>query len=248
VSWLSLSVGDLAPILIRTLADGYGEDAIAVGLALGALTGSSADPRALGRLERFTGNQPLPNVLARQWNEAAEKWAAREQHLDRVRRELGRADQILDSLGAIDAAIESRWSPGGFQRRLDSFAEELVGGNLLKLQEAYTLVVSHEGSRYLEELRGRRERAEMAMRLVLWLHQSHDLPSNLFDSVRHFELDGSWADWARHQLLGGDELEGISRSYRKLFDRATFRREEQNRRFAELLAENTASLCRRPCL
>ncbi|HKN71466.1 MAG TPA: BREX-2 system phosphatase PglZ [Terriglobales bacterium] len=241
VSWLSLSVGDLAPILFRTLADGYGQDAIAVGLALGALTGSGADPRALGRLERFTGNHPLPNVLARQWNEAAEKWAAREQQIDRVRRELTRADQILESLGATDAAIESPWSPLGFQRRLDIFAEQLVGGPPPKLQQAYTSVVSHEGSRYLEELRGRRERAEMAMRLVRWLEQSHALPSNLFDSVRSFEIDGSWVDWARHQVLGGDELEGISRSYRKLFDRVTSRREEENRRFSELLTSNAAS-------
>ena len=129
----------------------------------------------------------------------------------------------------------------GFQRRLDIFAEQLVGGNPQEFQQAYTLVASHEGSRHLEELRGRRERAEMAMRLVRWLEQSHALPSNLFDSVRDFEVEGSWVDWARHQLLGGDELEGISRSYRKLFDRVTSRREEENRRFSELLTSNTAS-------
>ena len=98
--WLSLSLGDLGGILVRTLADGFGQDALAVGFALGALTGHGADPRALGRLERFTGNQPLANVQARQWNEAAEQWATREPQLDLVRRELARADQILESLGA----------------------------------------------------------------------------------------------------------------------------------------------------
>src|ERR1039458_1995131 len=67
--WLSLSLGDLGGILVRTLADGFGQDALAVGFALGALTGHGADPRALGRLERFTGNQPLANGQARQWNE-----------------------------------------------------------------------------------------------------------------------------------------------------------------------------------
>src|SRR5258708_6414422 len=33
-AWLSLSLGDLGPFLIRSLMDGYGPDAIAVGLAL----------------------------------------------------------------------------------------------------------------------------------------------------------------------------------------------------------------------
>jgi len=239
--WLSLSLGDLGGILVRVLADGFGQDALAVGFALGALTGHGADPRALGRLERFTGNQPLSNVHARQWNEAAEKWATREPQLDRVRRELGRADQILESLGATAAAMESRWSPVGFQQRLAAFAEELAGGDIRKSQQAYASVSSHEGSRYLEELRGRRERAEMAMRLVRWLDQSQAHPHTLFDSVSRFEQDGSWVDWARHQLLGGDEPEGVSRSYRKLFDKVTVRREEENRRFGELLSANTAS-------
>src|SRR5580658_7763108 len=116
-AWLSLSLGDLGPILIRSLIDGHGPDAIAVGLALGALYGAGPDSRAMGRLERFTGNQPLGGTLALHWNEAAEQWAAREQ-MDRVRRELGRADQILESLGAEESAIDSRWSPLGFQQRL----------------------------------------------------------------------------------------------------------------------------------
>jgi len=238
--WLSSSLGELAPVLGRTLSDGFGQDALAVGFALGALTGQGADPRALGRLERFTGNQPLSNHQARQWNEAAEKWATRETQ-ERVRREVVRADQILESLGAAGAAIESRWSPAGFEQRLAAFAEQLAGGEIRKSQQSYELVTSHEGSRYLEELRGRRERAEMAMRLVRWLDQSQTIPATLFDAVSRFEQDGSWVDWARHQLLGGDELEGVSRSYRKLFDKVTVRREEENRRFGELLAANTDS-------
>lgn len=41
-------------------------------------------------------------------------------------------------------------------------------------------------------------------------------------------------------VAGGDEPEGISRSYRKLFDKTTARREEENRRFGELLAASTS--------
>jgi hypothetical protein len=103
--------------------------------------------------------------LVQQWNQVAERWAARQEKVDWVRRELTRADQILEGLGAADFARESRWSPLGFQQRLASFAERLAGSDRGKCQEAYAQVSSHEGSRHLEELRGRRERAEMAMRL-----------------------------------------------------------------------------------
>ena len=91
-AWLSLTLGDLGPILIRSLLDGHGPDAIAVGLALGALTSNRNDSRAMGRLERFTGNQPLNSTLAQLWNQAAERWATRQSGLnksDTVRRELG---------------------------------------------------------------------------------------------------------------------------------------------------------------
>jgi hypothetical protein len=53
--WLLRSLGDLAPTLVRSLTDGHGPDAIAVGLALGALSSSGTDSRAMGRFERFTG-------------------------------------------------------------------------------------------------------------------------------------------------------------------------------------------------
>jgi hypothetical protein len=238
--WLSLSLGDLGPILIHSLTSGHGSDALAVGLALGALSGAGSDSRAMGRLERFTGNQPLSSTLAKRWNEAAEQWATREQ-IDRVRQELGRADQLLESLGALDSARDGRWSPHGFQQRLSVFAEQLASGDSKKCEQAYALVASHEGSRYLEELRGRRERAEMAIRLARWLALPNVLPSTLPESILSYERDGCWVDWARHQLIAGDESEGVTRSYRKLFDLVTARREEENRRFAELFSANASA-------
>jgi hypothetical protein len=241
IAWLGRSLGDLSGILARTLSDGLGQDALAVGFALGALSGPVTDARALGRLERFTGNQPLTDLQTSQWIQASEKWASRESEVDRLRRELARADQILESLGAKDSAIASRWSPIGFEQRLSHFGEELAAGNSSRAQRAYSNVAAHEGARYLEELRGRRERAEMAMRLARWLDQAPSLANNMFDAVSYFEQDGSWVDWARHSMIGGDEPEGASRSYRKLFDRVTARREDENRRFGELLSTNSAS-------
>src|SRR5437762_13732767 len=79
----------------------------------------------------------------------------------------------------------------------------------------------------------------MAMRLNRWLEQSSSLSPTLERAVSSYEQDGSWVDWARHQLISGDEPEGVSRSYRKLFEKVTARREGDNRRFAELLAAST---------
>jgi PglZ domain len=244
-AWLSLTLGDLGPILIHSLADGFAPDAISVGLALGALAGSRSDSKVMGRLEeRFIGDQVWTSTLAQHWNQAAERWAIRQAGLDEtdsVRRELGRADQILESLGAAEFAIESRWSPLGFQQRLLAFAEQLAAGDAEKSQAAYSLVSSHEGSRYLEELRGRRDRAEMAIRLNRWLQRDAGLAPTLEQAVLAYEQDGSWVDWARHRLIVGDEPEGVSRSYRKLFEKVTSRREGENRRFGELLAASTLS-------
>ncbi|NYF54060.1 BREX-2 system phosphatase PglZ [Tunturiibacter gelidoferens] len=237
--WLVRSVGDLTPILIRSLIDGYGPDVIAIGLALGALSNAGTDSRALGRLERYTGNQPLSDSQARRWNEAAENWAVRER-TDCVRRELTRADQVLDGLGATAAAVNSRWSPIGFQQRLDEFAKQLAGGDLKKCQHAYSFVASHVGSQYLEELKDRRERSRMAIRLIRWQSQLSDLPSSLKESVSSYECVGSWVDYARYQLVAAGEPEGVARSYRALFDKVTARREKENRRFGELLVSATA--------
>ena len=79
----------------------------------------------------------------------------------------------------------------------------------------------------------------MAMRLNRWLQLDSGRSSTLDQAVLAYEQNGSWVDWARHQLLSGDEPEGVSRSYRKLFERVTTRRESENRRFGELLAACT---------
>jgi hypothetical protein len=248
-AWLGLSLGELGSVLIRSLGSGHGPDAIAIGLALGSLGERPSDSKAQvaislaqGRLERFTGNQALPASLARQWNEAAERWAARKCGAGQTglaRQELSRADQILEALGAAAYASLSRWSMLGFQQRLEDFAEALAGTDTNRRTRTFAVVSDQESSRYLEELLGRRERSEMAMRLSRWLHGTVVMPAALEDAATLYEDEGSWVDWARHYLLTGDEPEGVSRSYRKLFDKVTARREEENRRFADLLAADT---------
>ena len=244
-AWLALSLGELGPVLIRSLESDHGEDAVAIGLVLGVLGERPSDSKAKAaaiRLEPFTGALELPSASARQWNEAAERWLARHcgaGDATLARQHLTRADQILESVRASDLASFSRWSPLGFQHRLAAFAEALAGEDSNRRASAFAYVIDHEGARYLEEMLGRRERAEMAMRLSRWLNGPVVVPTSLDHAVSLYENEGSWVDWARHYLLTGDEPEGVSRSYRRLFDQVTARREEENRGFAELLATDT---------
>lgn len=111
-AWLALNLGEMAALLIQVLESGSGSEALAVGLATGALrqTPSESQSRVLlgtaqGRLERYTGNRPVDASLLRQWNEASEQWAAHTCTLGRTnaaREKLVQADKILESIGGSE--------------------------------------------------------------------------------------------------------------------------------------------------
>jgi hypothetical protein len=250
-TWFTLNLGEMGAVLLQCLETGYGSEALAIGLAIGVLQEGLGDAQsrvtlgmAQGRLERYTGNLPLNTTLIRQWNGASEQWATRlcgGGKVNAVREELARADRILESIGASEYAMASKWSPLGFQQRLTKFAAALNSGDPGQLKAAFAEVSAHEAASRLEELRGRRDRAEMAARLSRWLDRAADTATNLDAAVEQYLQDGSWVDWARHQLLAGDEPEAVSRSYTRVFDRVTERREQENRVFAGLLAAATAA-------
>jgi hypothetical protein len=77
--------------------------------------------------------------------------------------------------------------------------------------------------------------------LSRWLDQPTKTVAILDEAATLYLRDGSWVDWARHQLLSGDEPEAVGRSYRRLYDRVTGRREQENRGFATLLKAATAA-------
>ena len=77
-AWFMLNLGEIAALLIQSMESGFGTEALALGLALGALRQEPTDAQsrvalgtAQGRLERYTGNQPISSTLIRQWNEAS---------------------------------------------------------------------------------------------------------------------------------------------------------------------------------
>lgn len=249
-AWLVLNLGEIAALLIQVLESGFGSEALAVGLATGALRHNPSEAQsrvalgtAQGRLERYTGNRPVDPSLLRQWNEASEQWAAHTCTLGRtnaVREKLAQADKILESLGGSEFAAASKWSPLGFLQRLVDFVVGLNGDDAVQVRRAFSAISCHEGARHLEELRGQRDRAEMAARLFRWLNRTAEPAANLDVAVGQYISDASWVDWARHKLLTGDEPEAVSRGYKRLFNLVTDKREQENRSFARLLTASTA--------
>jgi len=119
-AWLKRTSGLVAETLLTVATAGYARDAVAIGLALRALLADRASPelaQALVRVERYTGNRPLPREIAEIWASAAEKLVSMDQ--------IEASDRILNDLGALQFAYLSRWSARGTQQRIDEFAAEL---------------------------------------------------------------------------------------------------------------------------
>ncbi|MEK7750962.1 MAG: BREX-2 system phosphatase PglZ [Acidobacteriota bacterium] len=254
--WLEASLGGALDPLLGCLESGQGEEALAVGLALGVLRQDGGTPEArlalglaTGRLERFTGHRTLTPEAARVWNEAAEQWAvvkcgAGEQTA--VRAQLERADQILEALGARQYAALGSWSPAGLAQRLETFGQSLseaLSGGLVAVSDeilgALERLRRHQAAQWFNDAGGRLERAEMAARLFRWLATPASVARDLGEAVGAYVCNGSWVDWAREFLLSGDEPEPVSRAYRLLQDRVTRRREAENRTFATHVAAAT---------
>jgi hypothetical protein len=59
----------------------------------------------------------------------------------------------------------------------------------------------------------------------------------LYDAARAYAAEGSWVDWARTVLTGGEQEGGLAAALDGLSQAVRVHREDENRRFAERLAE-----------
>jgi PglZ domain len=250
VSWLAAQVGPTAAAVLRCAATLDGPDALPVGLALGVVhhpqAGGRLD-RAAGRLERFLG-EPTPEagILGR-WHAAATEAVRLLDGDPRTRGQLlSRADEILRDVQAEDFAHFSDVLPRGFDQRLarlgDLLGQAVEGGAAMDgvLREARDAIRRHDQAR--REPR-RLERIEMALRLVRWLKATASTvePASLAEAARWYLDQGGFVDWARSVLRAGDPVRALSEGYARLLGRVAERREAQNRRFAELLRDQSAT-------
>lgn len=248
--WTARSAGKAGELIFRCADAGFGRDAAAVGLACQVIFGDDASPElreAAIRFERFVGGSPAAAEDARQWAAASgsvvEKLALKNR-LPVLRGLLERSDQILDETRAGGFAHLGRYSPAGFEQRLEQYGKRLHAAlksdvRVLPADLAGPAagVLDHAQSRQDSE---RALRVEMSLRLLRWLSLP-DIPENgsLEEATRRYAADGGFVDWARNYLYGGERVDTLSKAYALLAKVAGERREAQDRRFGELLANWT---------
>src|SRR5262249_10896826 len=158
---------------------------------------------------------------------------------------LNRAEEILREVQAEGHADLSDVLPRGFHQRLAR-----LGGLLARVSEGAVspgeLRQAHDAARRHDQARrepGSIEQIEMALRLARWLTggEGQKAPRSLGEAARDYLAAGSFVDWARSALRPGGLVRELTEGYARLVDQVTARREPQNRTFAELLRDQTAS-------
>lgn len=253
-SWLAELAGPAADAVLRCVEANERPDGLPLGLALGVIYSPKAAgklDRAAGRFEeRFLGGSAPERMVIDRWGSAATE-VIRLQVTDpwTKRTLLERADEVLKEVGASDLAHLSSSSPLGFDQRLAEFGRtlsKLVDTGRFELVDRLNAARAEIGEHeYATRDRGRLESLDMAIRLVRWLRARQDLPAlsvpPFVQAAQDHTQEGGFVDWARLTLARGDAERVLSEAYARLFDLVTGVRESQARRFAELLAEWTAS-------
>jgi hypothetical protein len=254
---LSEAVGESAGPVARRVFDcaagQYGDRTCALGLVARVLcepsaAGAAATARALGKLEAWLGGGELRPAEGLAWADAAEQLLRRRlagASLTTVQPLLQQADALLAELGVLDAAHRSRCLRAGYEQRLARFAAALrawVQGAarpvLADLEGAVEAVLDHL---LATAETARAERVEMALRLARWLAlrrgQEAAVAPTLAAAAQAYRDDGCFIDWARGRLWDGDPLPALGNAYTQLWEAIGQLREDDNRRFAERLAQ-----------
>jgi len=248
--WIRSAAGELGAFLVQAAIKGRAPLLPACGLcceiifADQAVTDSTVRDAAI-RLEKYTGDQPVPRLLGQQWGKSAVEWV-----LGLVsREETKQADQVLQTLdmlipelGISDSAWLSSLSRAGFEQRMLRFGRALQGSLSKKkedLQELWTLADSAARHAAAGDEQERIGRLKMACRLRAWLASAGDSASeskHLPILVKDYLAEIGFVDWARNALYAGDGCEQVAKAYARLLQKVGAIREQQNEVFGRSLA------------
>jgi len=255
-SWICVCSGELGKFLLKLSGKALRYNLLALGLSCEAIFSDLIRERrilhdASIRLEKYTGDRPVPAEMAKKWSRASceiysDMIKNRQQAIVRSIQE--RLDSLLENLGLQDYSWLSSVSPLGFEQRLKRFADELIHlfnkrktpdfsclRNLLKEIENHVLAV-----RSPERI----ERVRMGYRLMRWLQhekENNDQAGSFSSAATAYVRGGGFVDWARNSLYGGDGCPELSKAFSRMLSRVEKIRETQNKEFARLIVEWTAA-------
>lgn len=243
LNWLSESGGIAGKMVLACIEAGRTGDAMALGLVCGVLyapagEGQAALGNAAIRLERFVNDAHVGVTEGREWAQAAQQMV-REGGSDLFRSAMDRADHLLSELRVGEFAHLSDVLPMGFDQRMRTFAAMLTLHAKTPTEKTLAAVeasADHALTHVLATTQIQRaDRVEMARRMARWMVRPVTAASTVADLACWQADEGSFVDWARFRLLGGDELVEVSKAYESVRNAAITRRNVLGQRFAQAL-------------
>ncbi len=240
--WAKETPGPI-PVMVDLISTGRASDLAALGLVaevLWAITDNAAVAQrqsvARARLESLFGRDRIDDKAAASWGTAAAAALDGDGNAPAV---LDAAERVLAEAGVGDLAILSDSLPRGFDERLTSLGRALAAGRMENAVEASAAVRSH---RHAQRRPHRVEMADAAVRLLRRQQSPPAPPPTTFAAaVAEYAEDGAWVDEARRLLSEGDHVPELAAAYTALADVVAQEQAARSVRFAEFLADWSAS-------
>lgn len=249
---LAETAGRLGALLAGALEAGRGRSLLPIGLVAEVLFAGEAPAagelaRAAVRLEPYLGGVPIEPELGRRLFEAARRVLDRLAGAagERAGFALQQAEELLREL-RIDSLVGlSTVLPASYDRRLEEYGRTVIAAldgdpPVDRVAAALARVEEHREARREGE-KERRGRLHMTLRLVRFLEARASAAETarrvLAAEVSAYVAEGSYVDWARTLLLGGEQNGSLAAAFERLSGRVREIREAENRSFAERLVE-----------
>jgi hypothetical protein len=248
---VALTAGPVGSAIMRALASGRGADALALGLACRVLfsVAPQREPKlqeAAVRLEPLLGGHSLEPQQGIAWADAAEAVVRKQVEASGPQAATSwfdRTDTLLRELRADEFVHQSDVLVSGFEQRLENYVSQLTAAlaepssSLAALDTAAAVVLAHDHALWRTD---RAEAVRMSLRLAGWVRRPRVVAASFAEAVLAYAREGAMVDRARGVLADGDSLPAATEVYRRLADEVTAVREQENRHFANLLADWTA--------
>ena len=231
--------GGAAGLIMGAVAAGHGASLVALCLVLDVVFARTEERElrdAAVRLEPLFGRR-IDQAPGQRLAFAASRLIARISNANAEACQI-RTTEFLEKLHIANFARFSDFIALGFDQRLQHAAAILLhavehGAVSQDAAKAIEQVCQHDRAR-VESVRV--ARIQMALRLARWLATPEKAFTRFAEAASNYAQEGGFVDLARMDLLGADPLSEISAIYVKLVERATARRERENKQFARALA------------